>query len=262
MKVLLVPKASGNNFSIEAGLADGLRHFDHHGHFAQPSPCRNECISVIGIDDVVEITHIDADTYIAILRMAGKPLPGIDFFLAEKIDVNGSSVCPDKFNPTLLYMVGVSQIARDLKFPRVTETEQDVTLVIEAMMAKTDDEIVAVGKMATEASETVYVSCRKALDRKVGYWRVGPKDSFDPSRPYEDGIEIVVVQRTHYGTVSIYCSPASTHAFNGQTIAGIAFAGHPKAAGSPRGMEISNYQAWQVFDAVAKKSQEDNGLNI
>src|SRR3989339_1235187 len=90
MEVLIVVKASGNGFSLESGLADGHNHFDHHhAHSAQPGPCKDTRISVIGSNDVVEITHIDADTFVGLIRMAGKSLPGVDFDLMEKIDLNG-----------------------------------------------------------------------------------------------------------------------------------------------------------------------------
>ena len=254
MKISLLAKASGLNYSLESGLSDGQKNFDHHGQFAgQSAPCADNRIPILSANDVVEISHIDADSFVGLLRMAGRELPQVDFDLMEKIDLSGTSVCPDKFDSTVLYMVGVNQLARDLKFPRVMETSTDVSSVVEAMMAKTAEEIIAIGREATVTSETAYVNCRKAVDGKVGYWRVGATDAFDPSRPYEDGVEVVVVQRVHYATISIYCSPKSVHAFGGQEIAGIPFAGHPKAAGSPRGAEMTDEMATSVFDALAKK---------
>jgi len=64
-------------------------------------------------------------------------------------------------------------------------------------------------------------------------------------------VEVVVVFRTHYASVSIYCTPTSPSAYGGKTVAGIPFAGHPKAAGSPRGQAISEHTARAVFDEIA-----------
>jgi hypothetical protein len=255
MKVQIVTTATGNGYSIEAGMANGQNHFDHHrAHSAQPGPCKDERIPVIGADDVVEITHIDADTYVGLLRMSGKSLPGVDFDLMEKIDLNGSSVCADKFDPTLLYMVGVGQLARDLRFPRANaDAPTDVTGIVEAMMAKTDKEIIEIGQSATEQSEAAYANCRVAIAGKVGYWVIGANDPFDPSRPYEDGIPVVVVHRTHYKSISIYCDPKSEHGFGGKTVAGIEFAGHPKAAGSPRGVEFNAEDGKKVFEDLSSQ---------
>jgi len=252
MKVILTSKPTGSFFSIEAGMSDGKKNFDHHGaHHTQPGPCKDDRITLVGDDDIVEITHIDADTFVGLLRMAGAVLPKVvDFNLMEKIDLNGSSVCNDKFNTTLLYVVGIGQISRDLKFPRVTDMPTDVTAIIMAMMAKTDDEIITIGREATEKSEKAYSECCIAKNRKVGYWVVGANDPFDQSRPYEDGIEIVIVHRTHYKTISLYSSPESGYTFSGKTIAGIEFGGHPKAAGSPRGTEYNAEDGKKVFEAL------------
>jgi len=253
MRVLLVTKASGNNYSIEAGLADGKKHFDHHGEYSvQPSPCKDTRITVVGTNDVVEITHIDADTYVGLLRMAGKELPErvAELKFMEQIDLEGNSCCMMKENSTLLYMVGVGQLARYLKFPRVTEDTQDVTNFVYAMMARTSREIVELGREATEKSESAYKNCKVVIKGKIGYWVIGSDDPLDASRPYEDGVEIVVVHRKHYKTISIYCSPKSKYSFGGKTIAGIKFAGHPKAAGSPRGQEFNQEDGKRVFEEV------------
>lgn len=255
MKVVIVTKASGQNFSLEAGLADGACNFDHHGsHSANSAPCQDARIRTIPADSVVEVSHMDADTFVGLLRMAGRELPKVDFLLMEGIDLNGSSVCPDKFDPTLLYMVGVGQLARELKFPRPDANGPvDVTLLVEAMFAKTSQEIVEAGRVATVASESSYRNCLKVIspDGKVGLWVIGSTDPLDPSRPYEDGVETVIVFRTHYASISIYCAPTSTSTFGGKTVAGVQFAGHPKAAGSPRGVTMDETIARKVFEEIA-----------
>ena len=256
MKIQIVTKAASSGmFSLEAGRADGVGHFDHHREFsANPAPCRDERIQKVGEAAVVEITHLDADTYVGLLRLSGRELPQVDFSLMEKIDLSGSSVCPDKFNPTILYMVGVGEVARGLKFPRADASGPvDVTSVVEAMFTKTADEYIAAGRKATVASEATYRNCRKGIspDGKKGFWVIGATDPLDPSRPYEDGVEVVVVSRTHYASMSIYCSPSSPSVFGGKTVAGIQFTGHPKAAGSPRGVAIDLATAQKVFEEIA-----------
>ncbi len=71
MKILLVKKASGNNYSVEAGLSDGVKNFDHHReHSANPAPCNDPRIKEIDFHrGIIEITHTDADTLIGIMRM-------------------------------------------------------------------------------------------------------------------------------------------------------------------------------------------------
>lgn len=245
----------GEFYSIEAGQADGLRHFDHHDqlHRANPAPCADTRIPVVGEDEIIVITHMDADTYIGILRLVGQPLPEVDFALMERVDLNGSSVVEDLFDPTLLYMVGIGQLARDLKFPRPsTDGPVEVSELVEAMMAKTSEEITALGRETQEKAEAAYRDCAVERTGAVGLWVVGPTDALDPSRPYQDGVEVVVVFRRHYQSISVYCSPDAKHAFGGQELAGIQFAGHPKAAGSPRGVAFAEADASRVFAAVCE----------
>jgi len=251
MKVMLIKKASGNSFSLESGLADGQNHFDHHGvHHENPAPCNDDRIPTLDENDMVEITHIDADTYIGLLRMAGKELPDVDVDLMEKIDLNGSSACSNKFDLTLLYMVGVNQLARDLKFPFPKDEPQEVTHLIETMMEHTENKIIKIGRKANMASLQAYIDCNVASNGTVGYWVIGPNDPLDPSRAYEDGIDVVIVHRKHYKSISIYCNPLSEYAFGGKTVASIEFAGHPKAAGSPRGIEFNTEDGRRVYDAL------------
>lgn len=255
MKVQIVTEATGKTFSIEAGMADGRNHFDHHReHSNQPAPCRDERIPVLGNGNVVEITHIDADSYVGLLRMAGKDLPDVDLELMETIDLNGSSVVSNKFDPTLLYMVGVGEMAREVKFPRASaDGPTDVTSEVEAMMTKTAEELIELGRIATTASEATYADCKVIGKGVVGLWSIGADNPLDPSRPYEDGTKVVVVYRQHYQSISIYCAPDSDHQFGGTEVAGIQFAGHPKACGSPRGTEMSLEDAKKVYEDLLTK---------
>lgn len=256
MRVLLAKEVEKAEkvYSIEAGLHDGVRHFDHHGEFSQnASPCNNPEIPVIAAGSVVYISHIDADTYIALLRMQCKELPEIDLSLLEKIDCNGSSIIENKFDPTLLYSVGVGQLARKLNFPRVSNETQDVTDIVYEMFSYSEEEIIQLGRVATEKSEATYENCLVSKLGNIGYWVIGADDPLNPSRPYEDDFEVVVVHRRHYKSISIYCAPSNDYAFAGQEIAGIQFAGHPKACGSPRGTEFDQKDGQRVFEELAQK---------
>jgi hypothetical protein len=241
----------GYEYSVEAGLSDGENHFDHHGpHKENPCPANDARITEIPNGSTIGITHLDADTYIGLLRMLGKPLPDIDLEMVEKIDLNGSSIIKDMFDPTLVYMVGVGTVARQLHFPRVSENQIDVTEIINKMTSYPQRIFMDAGKMAQKAVEQAYELCLVDSKDIVGLWSVGSYDSFDPSRPYRDGIDIVVVFRSHYKSISIYCSPDSLYRFVERTIAGIEFAGHPKACGSPRGTEYTLEDAKRVFKAI------------
>lgn len=296
MKVLLVKKASGKNYSIEAGVHDGVKNFDHHSGVAgaegQPSPANNPNISELkywGImspsayasedlnDDsnvnIIEISHIDADTLLGLRRMFGLPMPPewtndghvpganldepsypINLSLVEKIDLGGSSVAPSRFDETLAYMVGVGEIAKAIGFPRAGDQSIDVTNFVIQLLQKSIDELVNVGLKVIKASESSYVNCHQGLsvNGKVGLWVIGKDDPLDPSRPYQDGIQVVVVYRSHYQSVSIYCDPASEYAFSGKKVGGIVFAGHPKACGSPRGITYTVGDAQRVFEALCE----------
>ena len=158
------------DYSVEAGKSDGKKHFDHHGDFSgHVAPCK---INMPMADDnsIIQISHVDADTFVGLLKLFGRSLPNVDFDLMEKIDLNGSSVCRDKFNTTLLYMVGVGEIARGLKFPRTSDNLQEVTSLIQNLMMFSHSEVIAIGRKATELSEATYRNCWVARDGKIGFW--------------------------------------------------------------------------------------------
>jgi hypothetical protein len=238
------------DYSIESGYANDINHFDHHGKYSEyPAPCRNEKINPIN-NGKIAITHMDADTFIGLIRMINGNIPNLDYELMEKIDLNGSSVIKDKFNETFLYMIGIGQIARDIKFPRSGNDPIDVTEYINKMMEYDVNEIINIGRKANEMVEESYKNCKIYIKDNIGIWSIGENDSFDPSRPYSDGIDIVIVYRFHHMAMSIYCNPNSKYEFANKTIANIQFAGHPKACGSPRGMEIKYEDAINVFNEL------------
>lgn len=255
MKVILINKMNEEmiekGYSVECGFADNKKHFDHHGEYASfASPCINTTIPII-TNETIYVSHIDADSFIGINRLLGKEIPSnLDLSLMQEIDLNGSSVVSNKFNPTLLYMVGVGQKTREYKFPRVTSEPQDITSIIMDLLKLSTEEFIEAGRIATEKSEKAYTECLIKKQGNKALYSIGANDPLDPSRPYEDDIDIVVVYRQHWKTISIYCNPKSQYAFGGSIVANIEFGGHPKACGSPRGVEMSLEQAISVFEAI------------
>lgn len=254
MKIILTSKPTYQGYSIEAEKADNIRHFDHHGEFEKyNSPCNNDKIKPIeNLDEaIIEITHMDADTFLGILRLLDVGLPNIDLFILEQIDNNGSSICKDKFDKTLLYMIGIGKLQRNLKFPRVSAEPQDVTNIVQSMFNYSIEDIIKIGKQAQIKAEDSYFNCEieNLLFSKI-LFSINEDDNLDPSRAYEDNYKVVVVYRQHYKSISIYCNPKSDYTFESKTIAGIEFNGHPKACGSPRGIEYTEEQAKQVYNAI------------
>lgn len=256
MKVILTNKPEQKWFSIESGLADNVRHFDHHKkeHRHYPSPCNNPEIPVLPEGSVVQVTHLDADTFGGLLRMFGRLdlLEGLDLEHMELVDTNGSSVST-KDNITNQYMVGIYSLTRDLKFPRCSDEPQDITDKVMSLMEFTPDQIVEKGRDVMNKEEEAYKRCKISSDSFVGLWALGSEDMMDPSRPYQDGLKVSVIYREHYGSISIYGDPElkKTHpelSFQGREWGGISFAGHPLACGSPRdGRSFSLEDAKRVY---------------
>lgn len=251
MKIILTTKPNYEGASIEAGLHDGKMHFDHHGKYSnQKSPCVNTDISLITDDIECEITHIDADTFVGLRRMTCRKLPGVDLKLLEQIDLNGSSICIDKYDRTLLYAIGVGKLAIVFNFPRATEERKDVTALINMMDILSTNDIIDIGRNAQNRSELAYRSCAVyGVGDKIMF-SIGADDALDPSRAYEDGYNRVVVYRKHYKSISIYCNPNSDYEYANKTVAYVKFAGHPKACGSPRGIAMALEQAKNVYKSL------------
>ncbi|WP_434284705.1 teicoplanin resistance protein VanZ [Clostridium botulinum] len=251
MRIILTSKPEFQGYSIEAGKGDNIKHFDHHGQFENyPSPCNNNQIPVAEEDSIIEITHMDADTYVGILRLLGKDLPNINLEMLEQIDNNGSSICRDKYNPALLYQLGIGRLQRNLKIPRVSEERVDVTHIIEEMFNYSTKKIINIGEEVQESSEEAYIDYVRSKKENKILFSINAQDNLNPSRAYEDDYDIVVVYRKHYKTISIYCNPKSQYAFAGKEVAGIKFDGHPQACGSPRGMEMTEEQALKVWEEI------------
>ena len=246
--------AFNHSYSIESGLADNVNHFDHHKseHRHFPSPCNNSAITARIEPGTCAITHIDADTYVGCLRLVGLPIPTqVDLELMQHIDLNGSSVVSDVLNnPTYHYMVGIGVIARKLAFPRPSaDADKDVTDLMQDMFKYTEEQIITLGRESVIKSEKDYHNCRYDVDNGVLFIICGAEDAIDPSRGYKDGFHTVVVYRKHYKSISIYTAPSNDRVVKGEW-AGIIFDGHPKACGSPRGVEMDEYNAAEVFNAL------------
>lgn len=255
-EIRLVKEASGENYSLEAGLADGVKNFDHHGDFAeQPAPCNDERIEKIPSDAVIEITHLDADTLMGIFRMCGYVMPAdIDLDLMEKIDVKGSSFLSQGGlgNHTRQYMVGVNDLAREENFPRWQDEDLDVSKIVYAITRLHDKQIMMHGLLAMEKGEDAYQRSLQTIDQHVAFIIIAKGDSVDPSRAYADECDVVIIYREAFRSISIYGNPKPgvSPELAGIEFAGIEFAGQPRACGSPRGEEYAPEDAKRVFLAV------------
>lgn len=249
----LTTRPENFEFSLESGLADNICHFDHHkdDHRGYPSPSNNPKIPAVS-GKKVAISHLDADTFIGILRLEGAEMPSINLNVVEQIDLNGSSIIADKFDRSLLYMLGIGKLSRILNFPRVEkDTDIDVTEYISKIAEKDAEEIIKIGEETQKKSFADFDKAKEYKKNNVALFSVDASMDFNPSMAYDEGVDIVVVYRKHYASISIYVNPSYDFVARG-TWAGIEFAGHPKACGSPRGVEFTFEDAINVFKAIAE----------
>ena len=244
------------NYSIEAGRNDDVRHFDHHGEFAGcPAPCNNPKICAVGEEyPTVHVTHMDADTFIGVCKLIGKGIPALlDYSLMEQIDLNGSSVCQNRYNPTLLWMVGLGEMARRFDVPYCPK-EGVIDITEKFMLLYNNmDEFEVIGKEATDKCFETIDKCLACKTLNVGMWFIDKNDSFDPSLPYKlYNHDVVIVYRRHHKAISVYVNPKSTCGLkvDGNTFGGVLFTGREKAGGSPRGVEMSIHDAHRVWADV------------
>mgnify|MGYP003607890087 CR=1 FL=1 len=254
-RIFLTTTPKNYSHSIESGLANNTTHFDHHKDEDKryPSPCNNPNIKIISRFDIA-ISHIDADTLLGLARMCGIGLhSALDFNTIEKVDLNGSSILDDALtNINYHYMVGVSSIARELNFPRISKEEDiEVTDIIYKMLKLPLLTFLQKGADTINKSEKDYKDCSLTNTDHCLLISCDADDAINPSRGYEDGYDIIVVYRKHYKTVSLYAAPNSPYTLQGEH-AGITFAGHDKACGSPRGEDMTLEDACKVFNAVCK----------
>ena len=260
VKIVLINSLEGielkdNCYSIECGKADNINHFDHHGEFSNfPSPCNNK--SILRLDknvfNTIYISHIDSDTAIALRKMLTGCKFGGDAEVIELIDNNGSSVIKDKFDWNLLYTIGISAKAKELNFPRVTQEQQDVTEIVLKLVnfMNIHEDVVRLGRETQEKAEESYKKC--LIKKEKGIFLINQSNGLnvDPSRAYEDGAEVVIMYRECWKTISKYCNPKNNLSYADKTICGIKFGGHPKACGSPRGIEFTFNDAKNIYNEI------------
>ena len=252
MRIYLSKKVTSEKFSIEANKADNLFHFDHHGEFKDyPSPCNNHILDNIlpEVEDECLITHLDADTFVGLLRLSDLPLPPVDLNLMEYIDNNGSKNI-EKTNKVLAYMVGIISYAREFGFPFCpAKGRVEVTNVIRDLAEIHPNSIILRGYADIEKSEAGYREAEVKVVNGIGLYNKGVDTAFNPSRPYEDDVQIVVVYNQKFKSISLYADPDTDHVVKGKW-KNIVFAGHDKACGSPRGTKFTFPDAEAVFEDI------------
>lgn len=262
IRYIISKNASLCEYSVEAGKADNAKHFDHHKpeHRHFPAPCNNHAIQPIeheGKVVLVGITHMDADTFSGIKKLENhEESKVLDYQLMEQIDLNGTSICPDPFNPTRLYMTGLYLTTREMKFPSATEELQDVTNKVKTLLNTTTEEYIEIGRKAHEQSELNYTNHVVSSEGKMGLWSPEKQTYFDPSRPYKDSTEVVVVFNQDTGGIGIFADPKSEYTdFAFKTWGDVYFAGHPKACGSPWDQICTLEDAVKVYEDIKKRMQ-------
>jgi len=256
VRIILVKTASGKNYSIEAGIIDE-KNFDHHGKFSDYlAPCADRNILLVLGKFVIEITHLDADTFVGILRLLGLlekvDQDLVDLSLMGEIDTNGSSILPNhgRDNTTRQYMVGISQVARKIKFPRWKSGDIDVTEILERMLLYSTEEIIRIGRKKIIQGEKAYLRCKDraaVTDGKAIFLCIErPEDSFDGNLPFEDSYKAVVIYSRRRESISLRIHPDVNLKVSDKEFAGVPFAGHAKAAGSLRDKKFTKEQAENV----------------
>jgi hypothetical protein len=236
----------GAAYSIGAGRVDPPYHFDHHEVTLDGrcrAPCNDPKIPVIGKDDKVIITRMDADTFVGLLRMGGISLPEVDFQYMERMDLKGKSICTDRNDPTLQYMLGVERLAAEIGIPQVEHHPVDITPYVEKMMEKSPEEIIALGREIAMEKER-----RKADERfgNVTLWYIGFHEPSSPARTYRDGVDVAVVLLREYGQIVISSNPKTNLNFEEREICGIKFTGSAHSSGSSRKLQYAAADARKV----------------
>jgi hypothetical protein len=247
------------DYSFECGVADNKFHFDHHKvehHY--PAPCNNTAIKYhfLKSDIKIGISHLDADTLLGIERLINDNFQGkfngIDLELIEKIDMNGSS-CLSKeelSSTTYGYVVGVGILARELKFPRISSEEDiDVTNIVTSIFNTKISEIVEKGIEAERRSVADTDKATLLKKSNIALIYVREEANVNPSLPYREGIDIVVVFYERWKKISLYSNPLTKTIVKGN-VGGIEFSGHDKACGSPRGEEFCLEDAIRIYEIL------------
>ena len=263
-----------NFYSVECGVNDDVRHFDHHDIEGAISPCARYIETMSSTDlksATIQISHICCDTFLTLAYLVGdqdkigyrrpKEFDHISMKGAwlNELDNHGTSAQVDGVqlsddHDTFKFYVGVGKLARKLKFPRVTEQEQDVTKIIKKMLKTSTLKIRELGKQALSLNKDVFEKCFVEECGNTGLWAVDRDDDFDPSYPYREEYSIVVVYRKHFKSISLYTKLDID--LRGTTASGITFAGHAQACGSERGVERTLDEAKQVLNDLRSQTSD------
>lgn len=242
------------SYYLEAGGDNGRTRFDHHNEFAgNPAPCVDDRIQRIPDFSTAKITHIDPDTFFALMKMFGLPRvinqDLIDLDLIGEIDASGATILPDLGinNSTRQYMVGVSVISRELGFPRWNGEDIDVTEIIEKLIFRLMDveEVIRLGKEKMIQGEKAYQRCKEKTytgGKVIFLYVESPKDSFDGNLALVDGYKIAVIYSKRRESVSLRIHSDVGFDVRGQ-FGEITFAGHRGASGSIFGEKYTREEA-------------------
>ena len=254
--------------SIEAGRYDGVCHFDHHAAYeAEDCPCSHTDIQAIPVDAVIGVTHMDADTFVGLLRLLGRHFEmtalktvGVDFDLVAKYDIKVPGL-PRGLNITKCFMLAVT--AASMKIPRppakgvIDITEQVMEIIASLTKEGGIRRFLAEGQALGERAEALYkerlrMTTTDTHGRRIGLWSLREGETMDPTRPYEDGYSLVVIYRQGFGSASLYANDDIAEALPG-VWAGVLFQGHPHACGSERGKTFSQEEIKLATVALAMR---------
>lgn len=258
MKILLKKNLDGVNkadvYSIECGEYDGKRHFNHHEKSEEySSPC-NTNIDKANQDDTCYISHIDADTFVGLIRLFGDinvfSKSDVNLELMEQLDIHGNSILDSLKNTTYLYMTGIDLIANNIKFPIATDEAIDVTSYIEVLMEYSINDIVKFSEVWVDELDMVYVNSVIKISDKLCLIHQKKNDLIDPSRAFKDGYDIVVLFNEYYKAIHLYSHPNIKNSFTDLEISGIKFGGHPHALGSQGDNEYDIFHAKSVANTI------------
>lgn len=269
------PFKIGAKYSVGIKATDGTRHFNKpHDVMSvvkekatKDTPVIVEEVRVevprVGENEVVVIRHIDPKVLFTLMLMSGRELPDIDLNRDDGLNPRSRSIRFDRLSPAFFYRVGLQQLAKDLELPLVSLRPVEITGIIETMMNKPVEEVIAIGR--TEIAKISFDEGFKGQIGNVGFWIVekGQPSSF--ARIYQDGMEISVIFIEKYRQIVISSDPKTNYDFGGRDVGklrnpveveGIRFSGSAHSSGSPRGTEYTAMDAERVFQAIALEPEK------
>lgn len=277
----------------EKALAMG-EGYDPEGMF--PAPCADPSIPVIPEDEPVAIGRFDADTFVGLLRIYGRPLPPVDFELMAEIDVKSKSIVCDRRTDTFCYIIGLEEMAvrvferlqGQLVLPveigprgtwerrsyvhchstfleeLVSQKPLEVTVLAEALAAESAETIIALGRELVEEMEAR--ECLVRQEKNVGLYLVKKGQPSSLARTYRCGVQIAVIYLEKQGRVIISTHPHTHYDFGVRmidkktekktSVADIVFSGSTHSVGSPRGVACTPEDAERVFRKIVEDPEK------